>query len=231
MLTPYTYLLINFSAFIICFIFSFHRRIQFNRYFSAFIRASVIVAIPFLLWDVWFTKMGVWSFNTKYTIGYTFASLPLEELLFFIVIPFACVFTYFCLDKFFDLSWANVFNNIIVFATCIVSLVMAFLHLDKIYTLVTALAVTFTLVYLHFIDKVQWIGQASLVFLILMLGFFPVNGLLTGTGLESPVVNYNPQEILNIRVLTIPVEDFVYGYTLFLLNIYFFKIFSHKQQN
>lgn len=226
MITPYTYLLINFFTIIICFIFSFHRRIQFNRHFGAFLKAACIVAIPFLLWDVWFTETGVWWFNSKYTIGLNIAGLPLEEWLFFIFIPFACVFTYYCLDKFFDLSWANLFNNIIVFVSCVVSLVVAFVHFDKTYTLVTAIAVTFTLIYLHFIARVHWIGQASFVFLILLLGFFPVNGLLTGTGLEFPVVNYNPQEILNIRILTIPVEDFVYGYTLFLLNIYFFKIFQ-----
>jgi len=59
-----------------------------------------------------------------------------------------------------------------------------------------------------------------------MLGFFPVNGILTGTGIESPIVNYNPDEILNIRMMTIPIEDAVYGYTQFLLLIYFFKTFK-----
>ena len=118
------------------------------------------------------------------------------------------------------------FNNMIVFAGCIVGAAVAFLFYDKAYTMLTAIVVTLTLIYLHFIAKVPWIGQASFVYLILMLGFFPVNGILTGTGLESPVVNYHPEEILNIRVLTIPVEDFFYGYTLFLMNIYFFKLFQ-----
>lgn len=229
MLAPYTYLLINFATFIICFIFSFDRRIQFNRHFGSFLKAALIVAIPFLLWDALFTASGVWWFNSNYTIGMNLAGLPFEEVLFFICIPFACVFTYYCLDKFFDLSWANVFNNIIVFAISIVSLTVAFLYHEKIYTFVTAIAVTLTLIYLHFIARVQWIGQSFFVYLILLLGFFPVNGLLTGTGLESPVVNYNAQEMLNIRVLTIPIEDFVYGYTLFVLNLYFFKMFQKKE--
>ena len=131
MLTPYTYLLINLLTFIFCFIFSFDRRIQFNKHFSSFIKACLIVAIPFVLWDVWFTAQGAWWFNSNYTLGVTIAGLPLEEWMFFICIPFACVFTYYCLDKFFDLSWANGFNNIIVFVTCIISLVVAFLHYDR----------------------------------------------------------------------------------------------------
>lgn len=223
---PYTYLLINFLTAIVCFIFSFDKRIQFNKHFHAFLKASMLVAIPFIAWDVWFTDHQVWSFNTDYTIGLIILGLPIEEMFFFICIPFSCVFTYFCLNKFFNLDWANAFNNMIVFISVIVCILMTLLHHNKTYTLVTALATATTLIYLHFIIRAPWIGQASLIFSILMLGFFPVNGILTGTGLESAIVNYNPQKFLNIRIFTIPIEDAVYGYTQFLLNIYLFKIFQ-----
>ena len=228
MLTSFTYLLIDFCTVIVCFIFSFHKRIQFNKQFAPFFKAILVVAIPFILWDVWFTKKGIWWFNYDYTLGINLAGLPLEEWLFFVCIPFACVFTYYCLNKFFDLTRANAFNTTIVFAGSIVCTVIALLHFDKTYTFVTATVTVLALLYLHFIAKVSWIGQASLVYLVLMAGFFPVNGILTGTGLESPIVNYNPAEILNIRMLTIPVEDAVYGYTQFMLTIYFFKLFQKK---
>lgn len=82
---------------------------------------------------------------------------------------------------------------------------MALLHHDKIYTLVTAITTIVTLIYLHFIVRADWISKASMVYTVLMLGFFPVNGVLTGTGLESPIVNYNPGDFLGIRMLTIPI--------------------------
>lgn len=226
MLASYTYLLIDFLTVIVCFIFSFDKRIQFNRQFGAFLKAILVAGVPFILWDIWFAGMGVWWFNDQYLTGLRLAGLPLEEWLFFICIPFACVFTYHSLNRFFDLSPANAFNNIIVFASCIVCIVAALLFYDRIYTLVTALSAAVIIIYLHFIAKAGWIGQASFVFFLLMAGFFPVNGVLTGTGLASPIVNYNPQEILGVRVLTIPVEDFVYGYAQFLLVLYFFKIFQ-----
>lgn len=222
----YTYALILFVTVIICFIASFDKRIRFNRYFTAFLKSAILVAIPFVAWDIWFTARGVWWFNTDYTLGIVIAGLPLEEWLFFICIPFSCVFTYFCFDKFFKLDWLSGMNNLIVFVSVIVCSVMALLHHDKIYTLVTAIATIFTLIYLHFIVRAHWIGKASLVFTVLMLGFFPVNGVLTGTGLETPIVNYNPNCFLGIRMLTIPVEDAVYGYTQFLLVLYFFKRFN-----
>ncbi|PRD48495.1 lycopene cyclase domain-containing protein [Sphingobacterium haloxyli] len=224
----YTYALILLFTVIICLIASFDKRIRFNRYFGTFLKSAILVAIPFIAWDIWFTARGVWWFNTDYTLGIVIAGLPLEEWLFFICIPFSCVFTYFCFDKFFKLDWLSGMNNLIVFVSVIVCSVMALLHHDKIYTLVTAIATIVTLIYLHFIVRAHWIGKASLVFTVLMLGFFPVNGVLTGTGLETPIVNYNPDCFLGIRMLTIPVEDAVYGYTQFLLVLYFFKRFSHS---
>lgn len=225
-MTAYTYSIILFLTVIICFIASFDRRVQFYQHFGAFIKAAVIVGIPFIAWDVWFTAKGVWWFNTNYTLGFQIAGLPLEEWLFFVCIPFSCIFTYFCFDKFFRLDALSGFNNLIVFGSVIVCSVVGLLRPDKIYTLVTAMATIGTLIYLHFIARADWIGKASLVFTILLLGFFPVNGVLTGTGLESPIVNYNPGDFLGIRMGTIPVEDAVYGYTQFLLILYFFKQFK-----
>ncbi len=222
----YTYILINFLTIVICFIYSFDRRIQFNKYFRAFLKASIIVSIPFIVWDIQFTKMGVWWFNTAYTMPLRLLGLPIEEWLFFICIPFSCVFTYFCLDKFFNLNWANRFNNLLVWITVVVCILTGILFYKKIYPLVTASITAGTIIYLHYIAKVNWIGKGSFVYLCLMPGFFMVNGVLTGTGLDSPIVNYNSDQILNIRMLTIPIEDAVYGYAQFMLNIYFFKRFQ-----
>lgn len=228
-MASYTYLIINFLTIIICFVYSFDRRIRFDRYFKEFIIASVVVAIPFIIWDALFTAKGVWWFNTDYTIGLTLFNLPLEECLFFICIPFSCVFTYYCLTKFFNLSWVNGFNNIIVFITIIVCAVIALIFSDRTYTFVTAVLTVATMLYMHFIDKQEWIGEASLVYTILMAGFLPVNGVLTGTGLESPIVNYNSAEFMNLRIGTIPIEDAVYGYIMILWNLYVFKKLTRKK--
>jgi len=219
----FTYLLIDFFTVIVCFVASFDTRIQFSKYFKTYLLSSTIVAIPFIAWDIWFTHKGVWWFNTDYTIGLILAGLPIEECLFFYCIPFSCVFTYYCLEIFFDLRWTQKMNTSIVIITVLICSITAFLHSDKIYTFVTALSTIFTLLFLQFIAKKVWIGQASFTYLILMLGFIPVNGILTGTGIESPIVNYNPKDFLGIRILTIPIEDAVYGYSQFLMQIFFFK--------
>lgn len=225
----YVYSLILFLTIIICFIASFDKRIRFDHYFIPFIKAAVLVAIPFIAWDIWFTNIGVWWFNTNYTLGITLVNLPVEEWLFFICIPFSCVFTYYCIDKFYNLSKLESFNNMITFAIVIICAVTALINCNYIYTFITAILTSLTLLYLHFIAHARWLTQATMVYLVLMLGFFPVNGVLTGTGLPSPVVNYNEAHFMGIRMLTIPVEDAVYGYAQFIWVLYFFNRFKAQK--
>lgn len=228
---PYTYLLINFLTIIICFIFSFHPKIRFYKHFGAFIKASCLVAIPFIIWDAWFTSMGVWWFNQDYLIGPEMLGMPVEEWLFFICIPFSCLFTYYCLDKFFNLQWAEKFSKFIVPVLLLCCLGSAIAFHEQIYTLLTALVTAACIIYLHFIARFPSFGKASLVYVVLMAGFIPVNGALTGTGLDSPIVNYNPHEIIGFRVLTIPIEDFFYGYSLILLNVYVFQFWQDRSRS
>ena len=228
---PYTYILIEFFTVIVCFLFSFDRRIQFHKHFLNFFKASVLVAVPFIVWDIWFTRKGIWWFNFDYTLGIKLAGLPLEEWLFFICIPFSCVFTFFFLHRYFKFEGLKKYNSVIAWITILTCLGVVVCFYDRAYPTLTSLAAIATMVFLQFIAKVDWIAKASLIFGILMIGFFPVNGILTGSGLDSPIVNYNSGEILNIRLFTIPIEDTVYGYTQFVLICYFFLRFDSKLSN
>ena len=225
----YTYLAINFFTVIICFLFSFHPKIKFHKHFKAFLMASVLVAVVFIAWDVWFTKNGVWWFNDRYLIGKRLFGLPIEELMFFICIPFSCVFTYFCLDKFFKLDWKENVEKIFVIISITFLISLSVYFKEKVYPFVTFLTTAISLFILYFILKVRWIGKDSLIYLILMPGFLTVNGILTGTGLDSPIVNYNPEKIIGFRIFTIPIEDTVYGYEMILWNLYFFHRFKSKK--
>lgn len=224
----FTYLLIDFFTVIVCFIFSFHPKIQFSRHFGAFFKASVLVGLVFIIWDIWFTKNGVWWFNDDYLLGIRLFGLPIEEILFFICIPFSCVFTYFCLDKFFKLDWKPLPEKLYVIFSIIAYLSVAFVFYDRVYTLVTFLTLAFSLITLYYYLGVRWIGKVSFIYLILSPGFLSVNGILTGTGLETPIVNYNPYNFIGFRILTIPIEDFFYGLALILWNVFFLNKFMRK---
>ena len=95
----YTYLLLNIFTISIPFIFSFHKKLNFYKTWIALFPAVIITAAVFIIWDIWFTNMGVWGFNPAYLIGVDIVNLPLEEWLFFFCIPYAIVFTYASIKK------------------------------------------------------------------------------------------------------------------------------------
>lgn len=222
------YLTIDLLTIAVPLLFSFHPKTGFNKQWRAILIAIVGAAVPFLFLDSVFTSYGVWNFNPGYITGLYLFNLPAEEILFFICIPYACVFTYYCLDKFYDFSWNPKTENIfcVLFSTFL--LITGFICWRKIYTSSTFISTGILCLFLKFGLHIHWFGKAVSVFAILLLPFFLVNGILTGTALPAPIVGYNPLYNLGIRIMTIPVEDFIYGFELFLLNLLLFFRFSKQ---
>jgi len=55
--------------------------------------ALLPVAVVFALWDAYAVAEKHWTFDPERTTGVHLATLPLEEVLFFVVVPFAAVLT------------------------------------------------------------------------------------------------------------------------------------------
>ena len=218
----FLYLLVDFFTILIPLIFSFYPKIKFYKAGKAFFISGIIVAIIFITWDSIFVRLGVWNFNPRYVTGVYFLKLPIEEILFFICIPFSCVFTFFCFDKFFNLAWKPKTENIFCLLLSLSLLITGAVFIDQLYTSVTFISTAFICVLLKFVVKINWFGKAISVYAVLLIPFLIVNGVLTGTGLEAPVVRYNNLENLGIRLLTIPIEDIFYGFELILLNLAIF---------
>jgi isorenieratene synthase len=66
-----------------------------TQWFHRWSKASValLAAAPWVLWDVLVTGRH-WDFSEAYVLGPRVASLPLEEWGFFVVVPFACLFSW-----------------------------------------------------------------------------------------------------------------------------------------
>ncbi len=61
--------------------------------------AILPVAAVFVVWDAVAIAAQIWTYNPKYVTGVHLpADIPLEELLFFIVIPLCGLFTYNAVD-------------------------------------------------------------------------------------------------------------------------------------
>ncbi len=227
----YTYLLIDLLSVSIPALFTFHPRLRFHDTWFAFWPASLLTAAIFIAWDVLFTGWGIWGFNPDYLLGISWFGLPLEEWLFFICIPYACVFTYASLKtlvrKDFLQSVAQPGAVVLILGLAIAALFFR----EKTYTAVTA-ASTALFIAVHLIlFGSRILGRFFLSYAVIFLfPFLIVNGILTGSFLESPVVWYDNTENLGIRIFTIPVEDFIYGLLLFLMNVTFYEWFLIRRK-
>ena len=94
----------------------------------------------------------------------------------------------------------------------------AYIFSGRLYTVVTFSALAFFIVLIRFIIKAEWLSRFYFSYVVLLIPFTIVNGILTGAGLQEPVVWYNNNENMGFRMLTIPCEDIFYGMLLILLN-------------
>lgn len=182
----------------------------------------------FIPWDIIFTQSGVWGFNEKYLSGITLGNLPLEEWLFFICIPYACLFSIYAfknlLPKF---SFSTKTTAIFYFSLQTILIATLLYFYDRWYTAVN-FAYAIVLMALVFNYKREALNTFLPVYLILLVPFFIVNGFLTGSWIHEEVVWYNDAENLGIRIGTVPIEDSIYALTMLLTVFILMEKFKEK---
>jgi lycopene cyclase domain-containing protein len=223
-MTKYTYLLINFLTILFPVILSFDKRVAFHKSWKFIWPGMGITGLVFLAWDVLFTIKGVWSFNPKYILGITFFQLPLEEVLFFLTVPFACIFIYECLNYYIKWQLSDMVSSVISSSLIVYSLLNVGFFYHKLYTLVTFGLLAVLLIYLEFIARSRWLNRFYRAYVVSLIPFYLVNGLLT----SMPVVLYNNVQNLGTRVGTIPIEDHFYCMALLVMNVGFFEYLKNK---
>ena len=201
------------------FLFSFHPRLRFYKQWPAFFPAVFGMMGLFVPWDALFTHAGIWGFNPEHVCGFYEFGLPIEEWLFFICVPYACVFTYHCFGVLGVKDRIGKHARTISIALIIALLVMGASHWELAYTSTTFILLACMLSFVTFVMKATWMARFFFSYIVLLLPFLVVNGVLTGTGLGTPVVWYDNSENLGVRILTIPVEDIFYGMLMLLLTV------------
>lgn len=216
----YEYLVFNIAVIVGPIVFSFDQKVHFIKRWKLALLSIVIIAIPFIAWDI--AVSGIhWQFNPSYTIVITLLSLPLEEWLFFLTVPFACLFIWEILSRNNGQIISHKISNWVYAFLLILPLVgIAVVFTGKSYT-ATSLVVLGSVAFIDKIARTQILTQFRTykflsIVTILILAF---NGYLTA----RPVVIYNEQYITGFRVFTIPVEDFFYGFALTLLTIILYE--------
>jgi lycopene cyclase domain-containing protein len=224
----YTYFLILAASLAGPLALSFDKKVAFYKKWKYLFPAMLLPALLYITWDIYFTAIGVWSFNENYITGVKLINLPVEEVLFFFVVPYCCVFIYDCVRSYFSQLRNKRGADTFLVLLAVILLVMGVIYNDKYYTGWTfiftglfILAIYFFRNYFKNFDAISFLVSYA----ICLVPFLVVNGFLT----SIPVVMYNDAENLGIRIYTIPFEDAFYGMLLILMNIVLYeKLRSQK---
>ena len=93
----------------------------------------------------------------------------------------------------------------------------------KEYTLISVVAVVLTVLIARKSASRLFQRREFFIFLLIILFFkFLVNGYLT----SQLIVIYNPRFFLNVRIGSIPVEDFLFGFSMVTMTIVLWEHFK-----
>ncbi len=211
----YIYLYLNIFTILFPLLLSFDKKVAFYRNWSALLPAIVVNGVLFIVWDILFTEQGVWGFNEEYLTGVYLFNLPLEEVLFFITVPYACVFIYDVLNAYITRDLLQPYAKVIALFLMLVLPLIAVFNMQHWYTSITFVGLALMhLLHLKLFGT-RYLGRFYLAYLVHLVPFLLVNGVLT----YLPIVWYNDNYNLGLRLISIPVEDTMYSMLMLLLTI------------
>ncbi len=231
-MNSYLYLILDIISFSVPFIVSFEKKyLNFIQFWKPYFTAIISVGLFFISWDIVFVIQNVWWFHPKYLVGISILHLPLEEWLFFILIPYSSNFIHYSLLYLFPKPKLGIkTSKIITWILFLGSLCVALFHTDRLYTL-CSFGIFAILLGLQLYFNWSFIRRYYLSFIVIYIPFFIVNSWLTGSFTEEPIVNYNNEENLGLKIGTIPIEDTFYCFSLLYSSILLFEYLKSKNKN
>ena len=199
-------------------------RIAYYRNFRALGIAILVVGSLYISWDIVVTEWGEWNFNPRYVSGVKIANLPLEEILFFITVPYACLFIYEAIVT--TSKRVALYMPLAVVVAAIVMLAAGSLfYWSQGYTSkALGSCAIFLLAALRLDRPLLESRQYWIWVVVCLVPFVIVNTILTAL----PVVRYHPAAIWGPRFITIPLEDFFYNYSLLSFYLLVYRLAKRK---
>lgn len=206
------YLWLNVLSFAGPFLLSFDKKVHFYTHWKTLFPAILVVGAGFISWDIYFTEHGIWGFNPDYLSAINIVNLPIEECLFFFTVPYACVFIYEVMKAYFPKFRPAQLAYGFSFVFTLTAISLALIFSQNWYTFYALLGAGLLNWIIYFGWTPKWYPYFVISFIITMIPFLIVNGVLTGAVTPEPVVWYNENHIMGPRIVTIPVEDIFYNF-------------------
>jgi lycopene cyclase domain-containing protein len=224
----YEYLILDLLIIIGPLCSSFDRKVRFVQKWKFGFTAIFLIGMLYIGWDIWAVSRGHWRFNPDYVMETRIFELPIEEILFFLVVPFAALFMWEVLRFYRKGKDDDINFNPLRYAGLLGG-VGLILWIGKGYEYT---GLTFLASGLFFL-----LDQVTKTYLTRQVNFWYLQGLIIATTLvfngfltARPIVLYGESFQLGLRVFTIPVEDFGFGFSLnaLILWLYTWMQSGHK---
>lgn len=221
-----TYLLLLLVYLIIPVILSTQKKVRFVFRLRYLLPASIFAGAIFVMWDMRFTELGIWSFNPDYITGIELVKVPIEEWLSFLIIPLSAVYIYEWLKiKLEHFENPNVFlgvSLIILVATAI----LAYVFRKNMFSFFTFFLTAIYLAYTVFRNRFKkHYTKFYLAFAITLVPFIVVSVLQNA----MPVVIYNTEHVIGVALFGVPIEKMAYLFMLMLINITIYEYLNERQ--
>jgi lycopene cyclase domain-containing protein len=189
------------------------------------LKVYLFVSVPFVVMDSIVHQRGWWSYNSDYIVDIFILGLPIEEVLFFFVIPFASLYLYSIFSKTTEklqLDRYEYIGKLILLTIVLIGLALV---------IIQPLERTIFDVILAYMVLILWIYNKpnfmqSFWIIVMTFIFVVTNYFLT----SLPIVTYDEMFGSSIRLISIPAEDFFYNISLLLASLVVF-LDNHKSSN
>lgn len=202
-------------------VLGFEPQIGFNQHWISAVAALLSSGVLFLTWKILAVRHGDWSYNPAYNGRLRVFGLPWSEIFFLTGVPYAALFLFELVGKFFVQDQLAEVSRLFLVSGSAAFIAAAYIFRRHNFTLLVCLSLSAFLATLA-VGRSYLLGNAGV---LIWYGFslalvLPIRFLATAL----PVLRYNTQALLGVRVLTLPVEELFYlvAYLGFTLNFYLF---------
>ncbi len=166
--------------------------------------------------------MGILTYNYQFTSNIIFRTLPFEQYILHFGFSFCALAVYEFLNNRYPgnslQKYSLALSNLLL-GLCVAFLFFAF---DKWYTVLAFSLLLIGLFSIEYIGKLRFMYKAYRLFMLMLIPFYVIYGVL----LASKVIVFNPEELVGLYVLKVPVETTVVFLVSILMSIYMFEFFK-----
>lgn len=220
------YLLLLLSYLIIPAVLSIKSKIRFSFRLRYILPAILFCGAIFIMWDIRFTQLAIWSYNPDYLTGISLLNIPIEKWLSLLVIPLSACYIYEWIKSRGEKPHLANISLTISLLLFIALGILAYIFRRNMFSFFTFFLSAIYLGYTVFRNRFKKHYPAFYsTYLIMLIPFGIVSALLG----SLPVMAYSAEQIMGMALLGIPLEKFVYLFLMLLISTTIYEYLNERR--